>query len=185
MKIALLLVLVLALAGCDLELTEIAQSPVESTPTSRTLPAQPSPTTLPAEAAPAASPTTAPSAPGAGGAPRKYTVQSGDTLSQIAEQFDLTTAELIEANNISSADFLQIGQVLIIPSAGATTGQVEPTRVVAAAEPTPTSQAIPAQPAATQVVEAAAPPTPTSPPVAEPQREPVVVNGRTYHAYNE
>src|SRR5687768_17735832 len=180
MKIALLLVLVLALAGCDLESAETPLSPVESSPTSTTLPLQTNPTAMPPEAATVASPTTAPSAPGAGGAPRKYTVQAGDTLSQIAEQFDLTTAELIEANNISSADFLQIGQVLIIPSAGAATGAAEPTRVVAAAEPTPTSQAIPAEPAATQVVEAVAPPTPTSPPAAEPQREPVVVNGRTY-----
>lgn len=48
---------------------------------------------------------------------RTYVVQPGDTLREIAEQFDTTVQELIEANNLTleQADSLQIGQELIIP----------------------------------------------------------------------
>src|SRR5687768_2806296 len=122
-RITLLLVplLALILAGCDLESIEAPQLLVESTPTVVAT-ASPEPQLT---ATPEASPTSIPSAggstvPGAGGAPRTYTVQPGDTLSQIAEQFDVTTAELMAANDISSADFLQIDQVLTIPSAEST-----------------------------------------------------------------
>ena len=176
-SITLLLVplLALALAGCDLGSFQLPQDIAESTPTAMALPeAQPNgppatSTSSPTSISPAGS-----TAPGAGGAPRTYTVQPGDTLSQIAEQFDVTTLELMEANDISSADFLQIDQVLTIPSAGAASGQGEPTKDVAVAASTPTSQAIVAEPTATQIVEATA-----------PQTEPKVVNGRTYDAYNE
>ncbi|MEO6457668.1 MAG: LysM peptidoglycan-binding domain-containing protein [Chloroflexia bacterium] len=192
-KITLLLapLLALALVGCDLESNQSNQSLVENTPTTVA-------TALPV--AQSASPTTAPvssptgislggsTVPGAGGAPRTYTVQPGDTLSQIAEQFDMTAAELMEANDISSADFLQIDQVLTIPSAGSTArttpAPVEPTKAIAVAASSPTSQAIVAEPAATEVVEAAVA-TPTSTPPAEPNSEPMVVNGRTYDAYNQ
>jgi len=175
--------LALALIGCNLEGVQSPLDLAESTPTIAV-------TALPVAQAPdpsatpsAPSPTGIPAAPGAGGAPRTYTVQPGDTLSQIAEQFDVTTAGLMEANDISSADFLQIGQVLTIPSAGAATGQAKPTEAVAASS-SPTSQAIVAEPTATQVgVGATA--TPTSPSPAEPNSEPIVVNGRTYDAYNE
>ncbi len=191
-KIALLLVplLALALVGCDLASTGSPQGLAESTPTSAatSLPVAQSPgpdatiTSSPTSIVPNGS-----TAPGAGGAPRTYTVQPGDTLSQIAEQFDVATAELMAANDISSADFLQIDQVLTIPSAGTTTGQVEPTKVVASASTPrgyPTSQIVSAAPTSTQVVEVAAA-TPTSPPVVAPETEPVVVNGRTYDAYNK
>lgn len=211
-KITLLLVslLTLALVGCDLESNQSPQGvglhPIaESTPTTAA-------TALPGlqppglSATPASSPTSispagavqsgGSTAPGAGGAPRTYTVQLDDTLSQIAEQFDVTTAELMEANDISSADFLQIDQVLTIPSAGPTTGttagQSEPTKAVAVASTPrgyPTSQAVvvaptSTQPTSTQIVVVVAD-TPTSPPSAAPNTEPIVVNGRTYDAYNQ
>ena len=186
---ALLLIplLVLALVGCDLDSIETPQSSVESTPTAAptTLIASPiaetsgqTPTSI---ASPTSISSTGSTVPGAGGAPRTYTVKPGDTLSQIAEQFDVTTVELMAANDISSADFLQIDQVLTIPS-GTTTGQVEPTKAAEAAS-TPTQVAAVVEPTSTEVVEAAVV-TATFAPVA-PETEPVVVNGRVYDAYNK
>ncbi len=45
-----------------------------------------------------------------------YTVQSGDTLSALAERFNTTVEELIAANGLTDPDALQAGQTLIIPS---------------------------------------------------------------------
>lgn len=44
-----------------------------------------------------------------------YVVQSGDSLSVIAERFGTTISELQSLNNISNPDQLQIGQVLTVP----------------------------------------------------------------------
>jgi len=52
--------------------------------------------------------------PSGGGA---YVVRSGDTLSGIAFQHDISTDALQSANSISDADYVYIGQVLTIPSA--------------------------------------------------------------------
>jgi LysM repeat protein len=63
--------------------------------------------------APADDATEAPSGDG-----ERYTVQSGDTLTKIAEQFygDPRKFDLIvDANNLDSATGLRVGQVLIIP----------------------------------------------------------------------
>lgn len=45
-----------------------------------------------------------------------YTVQAGDTLSDLAERFDTTVDELIAANGLTDPDALQPGQTLLIPS---------------------------------------------------------------------
>lgn len=45
-----------------------------------------------------------------------YTVQPGDTLSGLAEQFNTTLEELSAANGITDPNSLQPGQTLIIPS---------------------------------------------------------------------
>lgn len=45
----------------------------------------------------------------------KYTVQAGDTLGKIATRFDLSVDELIQANELSDPNRLDVGQVLIIP----------------------------------------------------------------------
>lgn len=44
-----------------------------------------------------------------------YTVQSGDTLFSIAAEFDLTVAELLEANPEIDPNVIQVGQELVIP----------------------------------------------------------------------
>lgn len=43
---------------------------------------------------------------------RTYTVQAGDTLSAIAENFGVTVDSLVEINNIGNPDLIYVGQVL-------------------------------------------------------------------------
>ncbi len=45
-----------------------------------------------------------------------YTVQTGDTLGVIAERFDVSLEELMSLNGLDNANFLQVGQLLILPS---------------------------------------------------------------------
>lgn len=54
------------------------------------------------------------------GAPTKteYTVRSGDTALAIALSHKVSLQDLYRANNLTDRDYLQIGQVLMIPSAG-------------------------------------------------------------------
>jgi hypothetical protein len=81
--------------------------------------AAPAPTpTLPllatqhARAAPTISPVSSPAA----AEPVEYTVQEGDTLSAIAQSYDISLSDLMAANGITDPNLLHIGQVLIIPS---------------------------------------------------------------------
>lgn len=46
---------------------------------------------------------------------RRYVIQAGDTLSEIADRFDVSLSRLKKANRISRADGIQVGQVLVIP----------------------------------------------------------------------
>ena len=62
---------------------------------------------------------------------QKYTVQSGDTLSEIARKFDVSVNDIKALNNLANPDVLSEGQVLIIPGSPLTP---TPTRV-----PIPTS----------------------------------------------
>jgi LysM repeat protein len=43
-----------------------------------------------------------------------YTVETGDTLGAIAVKFNITVAEILDANEILNPDALEVGQVLII-----------------------------------------------------------------------
>jgi LysM repeat protein len=70
----------------------------------------------------------------------RYEVQQGDTVNAIARRYGLTVPQLLEANNLTEADRIRLGQKLIIPSY------------------------IPQIPPATPVSEAA----PVSPPIAPP-----------------
>ncbi len=44
-----------------------------------------------------------------------YTVEKGDTLGRIARDLGVSLSELVEANNISNANLIHPGQVLVIP----------------------------------------------------------------------
>jgi LysM repeat protein len=46
---------------------------------------------------------------------RKYVVESGDTLSEIARKFDVSVDDLVAINKLSNVDILSLGQTLIIP----------------------------------------------------------------------
>jgi len=72
----------------------------------------------------AASQATAAAQPtGAAATQGSYTVAQGDTLSDIASQFGITTDELIAANDLLDPDKLSIGQTLIIPAPGSVSAQ--------------------------------------------------------------
>ncbi len=47
--------------------------------------------------------------------PTTVEVQQGDTLSQLAEEFNVPLKDFMEANNITNADLIQAGQELIVP----------------------------------------------------------------------
>ena len=87
----------------------LASPPVEPTPTTAAAPAPVSSTE-----------------------PQEYEVQPNDTLSEIANSFGLTSAEVAEANQIENPDEIQVGDILIIPPAPA--GR----EIAPAATPTPT-----------------------------------------------
>jgi spore germination protein len=44
-----------------------------------------------------------------------YTVEPGDSLGSIAEQFNTTVDALLEANNFDNPDLLVVGQRIIVP----------------------------------------------------------------------
>jgi len=47
--------------------------------------------------------------------PETYIVQSGDMLSTIAERYSVSWEAIVQANNLSNPDALEVGQMLIIP----------------------------------------------------------------------
>jgi nucleoid-associated protein YgaU len=47
---------------------------------------------------------------------QEYTVEAGDSLTAIAEQFGVTVEALAAANNITNPDQIQVGQTLTIPA---------------------------------------------------------------------
>ena len=89
------LVVLLLLAGCNRGDTD---QPEPSAPaTAATAVSSPSPSPSPA--------------------PREevYTVEAGDTLSEIARRFDTTVEALVEANDLDDPDVLDIGDELTLP----------------------------------------------------------------------
>ena len=107
--ICLVLALLLPIAGCNRGTDEAQPSP--------------SPTAAPA---PVPSPSPSPEE-------QIYTVESGDTLSDVAQRFDTTVEAIMEANDRDDPDVLSIGDELIIPPP-------EPPSEEPASEP-PTSEA--------------------------------------------
>jgi membrane-bound lytic murein transglycosylase D len=62
-----------------------------------------------------------------------YTVKKGDTLTTVARQFKLTSAELREANDLKSSSRIKAGQSLMIPQPRASGLPSRPSAVAAAA----------------------------------------------------
>ena len=68
--------------------------------------------------APSASPAGPTAVPSA--TPLTYKVVSGDTLTKIANRFKVTVGQILAANpTIKNADSIKVGQVIVIPTAGA------------------------------------------------------------------
>lgn len=78
------------------------------------------------------SPTTPPTVPVAAPKVRKafeYTVRDGDILGALARRFEVTTAAIVAANQLTNPDRLVVGQVLTIPRSFPVTLTVNPASV--------------------------------------------------------
>lgn len=93
--------------------TQIAETPAVGASVAATVgpatqtPAQATEVTAPAAATPASS-----------AEPVVYVVQSGDTLSSLALEFDVSEADIMAANQLGNPDFLPAGVELVIPVDG-------------------------------------------------------------------
>lgn len=96
-----------------------------------------------------------------------YTVQTGDNLFRIAQQYGVSLSELARLNNISDPTHITVGQKLTIPLGT----QPDPATATPIATPTPT---IAPSPTPTRLPTST--PTPGGPPVATPV-PPTDVNG--------
>ncbi len=144
---------------------EIADIATETPAPSPTLPS-PSPTVIP----PTATPTNTAVPPSPTPLPlptaQTYIVESNDTLLDIAIQFETTTEAIAAANGIEEEDFLQLGQVLVIPGPGDATLISEETTTEAAITVADTAADI--EEADSAVVAAAPPPPPPTPAYSGP-----------------
>jgi LysM repeat protein len=75
----------------------------------------------------------------------EYRVQTGDTLSAIASRFGLSVELLMEANNISDPNRVDVGQLLIIPMRATATVTVTVTPTIPTATVTPQFTATPTE----------------------------------------
>lgn len=117
-----------------------------------------------ATATPGAGTPAAPTATSAPAAQTTHTVAAGETLFRIALRYGVTVQQIAQANNLSNAALIYVGQVLVIPSGSAAAPTATATQGTPLA-PTPT-QGTPLAPTPTQGTPAAptatgAPPTAT------------------------
>ncbi len=80
--------------------------------------------TVPVESAPSAS------------EPVLHTVQSGETLNMISQQYDVSVDDIMAANDMTDPNFIGVGQQLTIPVGGLPEPTVAPTET-AVANPSP------------------------------------------------
>jgi len=128
----LLLLLLIAAAGCSSNGTpavEVGGEPEpaaqsEATAVLATSTAAPSATNVPTGSEPTASPEptqTATAVPPTSTPPRPetitHTVQAGETLTSIADRYQVAPQAIIAANDLANPDALQFGQELVIPDA--------------------------------------------------------------------
>ncbi len=85
-----------------------------------------------------------------------HSVAAGETLSAIAQRYQIGLATLRTVNGLSDADWIGVGQSLVIPLTGPSEARAQTEPVLPTAPPAPT----------------AAPPTSTDPPEASPTEEP-------------
>lgn len=137
----------------------------------------------------------------AGEQTQTYTVQRGDTLSKLAQNFygDAHRYQLIQkANNIAEANRIWVGQVLVIPPLSEVTAPVSQPTTPSSTIPQPTSSPQPISPrpptpAPTPVSPPTSKPSPTPQPESAPQptsAKPQLLNGsfddyQPYMIYNE
>jgi LysM repeat protein len=97
-----------------------------------------------------------------------YEVQAGDTLGTIANKFSVSVYDLMVANGLSDENFIQIGQVLVVPLGGVPTTtptftpEIQPTETPLPFDPPtpiPTSESLPQEPAVTVGPSRTPPPT--------------------------
>lgn len=100
--VCLVLVVTLPVAGCNRG-DDTGQPATRPSPTAATVPARPSPSPSPED--------------------ETYAVESGDTLSEIAQRFDTTVEAIVEANDLDDPDTLSIGDELTIPPDQSPSGQ--------------------------------------------------------------
>jgi LysM repeat protein len=98
-----------------------APPPVTGAPPAATT--EPSPTTpslAPATSTPSGTASVAPPSPSAGSpgpSPRVHVVAAGENLTRIAAFYGVTVAAIVEANGLTDANSIRVGQALIIPAA--------------------------------------------------------------------
>lgn len=100
------------------------QMPTDSTSTPAPLPVATEPYPEAGEPTPAGvtEPTTnEPTAVPSSGLPASHTVQDGETLNSISQQYGVSAEQIAVANNITTSSVLTVGQVLVIAEAGTTT----------------------------------------------------------------
>jgi LysM repeat protein len=114
------------------EATATAELPPGVLPTPN-IAAPPSGTAAP-EVADAAAADTA-----AADAPVVHTVQAGDTLNRISQQYDVSVEDIMAANNLTDPNVIGVGDSLTIPVGGLPTPTVPaPTAIAAMPSPIPT-----------------------------------------------
>jgi cell wall-associated NlpC family hydrolase len=140
---------------------------------------QPRPTVAAVEAAPPAPPAAVPTATPVPPAPTaaaavsgaQYTVKGGDTLYSIARAYGVKAQSVQDANGLSDASKLKLGQTLLIPGVAA---DAQPQSIAAAAAPTsaPTQTAAPAATNTAVPLPPTATPVPPKPAAAQPTPKP-------------
>lgn len=141
-----LLFFLLTLVACNqadpppvVETEEVAAGVASSTATATVPPTAPPPTVTPTKGPPSptatlvltATPTPLPTA-----TPQIHVVEQFDTLLDLAVQYDVSAAEIAQANNISEDDFLQLGQEIIIPAGSTTEPEISASEAVEAGDNT-------------------------------------------------
>jgi membrane-bound lytic murein transglycosylase D len=81
-----------------------------------------------------------------------HRVRSGDTLSEIAQQYGISVAALVRANGLNNGNFIRIGQQLTLPVAGSQAVAIAAVQSTAAEPPAPTAS-LPSQQAVAAVQE--------------------------------